>query len=234
MSKNLTQQLVHDLGMAIINGEYGINGSLPSEAVISEQFGISRSATREAVKMLTAKGLLLSRPRQGIRVLPETSWNMFDTEVLGWLLNSRPSSELLLEFAQMRFGIEPEAAALAAEYKNPEKIAEIEAACLRMADAELGLDDPLDADICFHVAILHASNNRFYKQMSAFIETALRVSIRYTNAIKGVAGADAKAHEQVLNAIKKGNSRLARKKVEDLLTEAIELIKEGNSARRSS
>ena len=233
MQRNLTHQLVHDLGLAIVQGKYAVGDGLPSEADICLQFEVSRSATREAVKMLAAKGLLNSRPRQGIRVLPEERWNMFDTQVLGWLLDSRPSRKLLLEFAQMRFGIEPEAAALAAENGTPEAIAEIESALQRMVDAVSGMEDPLSSDISFHSAILQASGNRFYGQMRAFIETALRVSIRFTNAIKGVGGADVDAHAKVLRAIKQRNPRLARKNVESLLAETIELIEKGHTKEPS-
>lgn len=229
MQRNLTHQLVHDLGLAIVQGKYAINASLPTEAEICKQFSVSRSATREAVKMLAAKGLLNSRPRQGIRVLPESQWNMFDTEVLGWLLQSRPSLDLLLEFTQMRRGIEPAAAALAAEHATPGAVAEIEAALQRMRDAEAGFDDALESDIRFHTAILVASGNRFIAQMSAFVETALRVSIRFTNAMKGVSGADVDAHAEILSAIKKHNPRLARKRVEALLEESIELIEKGRA-----
>lgn len=227
MQRNLTHQLVHDLGMAIVQGKYAIGANLPSEADICKQFGVSRSATREAVKMLAAKGLLTSRPRQGIRVLPESHWNMFDTEVLGWLLHSRPSLDLLLEFTQMRRGVEPSAAALAALHATPEAIAAIEAALQRMRDAEAGFDDALESDISFHKAILEASGNRFFAQMSSFVETALRVSIRFTNAMKGVAGADVDAHAEILNAIRKHNAQLASSKADALLEESIELIEQG-------
>lgn len=229
MQRNLTHQLVHDLGLAIVQGEYAVNAALPSEADICKQFGVSRSATREAVKMLAAKGLLASRPRQGIRVLPESNWNTFDTEVLGWLLHSNPSLDLLLEFTQMRHGLEPEAAALAASHADPDAIADIEAALQRMADAEAGFDDPLESDISFHTAILAASGNRFVAKMSAFVETALRVSIRFTNAMKGVTGADVDAHAQIFNSIRKKNPQAARKQVETLLAESIELIEKGRA-----
>jgi DNA-binding FadR family transcriptional regulator len=229
MQRNLTHQLVHDLGLAIVQSQYAVGASLPSEADICKQFGVSRSATREAVKMLAAKGLLTSRPRQGIRVLPESRWNMFDTEVLGWLLNSRPSLELLIEFAEMRNGIEPEAAALAAENATPESIRDIAAALQRMDDAEAGLDDALESDIAFHSAVLNASGNRFVVQMSTFVETALRVSIRFTDEMNGVAAANVAAHREILKAIEKRNPQLARKKVERLLAGSKELIREGRA-----
>lgn len=228
MERNLTHQLVQDLGHAIVQSKYRASGGLPSEADICKQYGVSRSATREAVKMLAAKGLLTSRPRQGIRVLPEERWNMFDSDVLRWLLNSRPSRELLVEFAEMRNGIEPEAAALAARSATPEAIKLIETAFKRMEAAELGLDDTLESDIAFHAAILSASGNRFYKQMSAFVETALRVSIRFTNAIKGVKGPDVAAHGEIFRAIQKKNPQLARRKTQSLLAESIDLIRRGD------
>lgn len=232
MERNLTHQLAHDLGLAIVQGRYRAR-TLPSEAEICRQYNVSRSGTREAVKMLAAKGLLSSRPRQGITILPESRWNLFDTEVLRWILKSRPSRKLLLEFAQMRAGIEPQAAALAAAHGTPEAVAAIEAALERMVEAESGLDDPLESDIGFHSAILLASENRFFAQLTSFVETALRVSIRYTNAVKGVAGADVQAHARVFRAIRNGNARLARRAVEELLAETIQLIEASEAAKES-
>ncbi|MDZ7869243.1 MAG: GntR family transcriptional regulator [Rheinheimera sp.] len=94
--QNLTHQLTHDLGLAIVQGVYPVGSGMPSEAELCIRHNVSRSATREAVKMLSAKGLLTSRPKQGIRVLPESNWNMFDTDVLRWILSSKPSLSLLL------------------------------------------------------------------------------------------------------------------------------------------
>jgi DNA-binding FadR family transcriptional regulator len=197
---------------------------MPSEAVLCEQFSVSRSATREAVKMLSAKGLISSRPKQGITVNPESNWNLYDSEVLEWILKSKPSLQLLKEFTQVRFAIEPEAAALAAINATDEQLAQIENALSRMADADNGLDDPLEADIEFHTSILEASGNRFFAQLSDFIGTALRVSIRYTNKIKGVPGADVQMHADIFNTIKSRDEKAAREAVSTILVEALELI----------
>lgn len=222
--QNLTQQLTHDLGFAIVRGVYPVNEGLPSEADLCIKYDVSRSATREAVKMLSAKGLISSRPKQGIRVLPESSWNMFDTDVLRWILSSKPSLSLLKEFTQVRVALEPQAAALAAVNASAEQLAEIDNALARMADADQGLDDPLEADIAFHTSILVASNNRFFVQLTEFISTALRVSIRYTNHIKGVPGADVAKHADILDTIKSRNPERAKQAVETILEEALELI----------
>jgi DNA-binding FadR family transcriptional regulator len=222
--QNLTHQLTYDLGLAIVQGVYPVGTGLPSEADLCIEYNVSRSSTREAVKMLSAKGLISSRPKQGIRVLPESSWNMFDTDVLKWILSSKPSLALLKEFTQVRVALEPQAAALASVTASYQQLEVIEKALARMVDADNGLDDPLEADIAFHTAILAASNNRFFLQLTEFISTALRVSIRYTNRIKGVPGADVQKHAEILNTIKSRNPERAKKAVETILDEALELI----------
>ncbi len=222
--QNLTHQLTHDLGLAIVQGVYPIGTGLPSEADLCIEYDVSRSSTREAVKMLSAKGLISSRPKQGIRVLPESSWNMFDTDVLKWILSSKPSLALLKEFTQVRVALEPQAAALASVTATYQQLEVIEKALARMVEAEQGLDDPLEADIAFHTSILAASNNRFFLQLTEFISTALRVSIRYTNRIKGVPGADVQKHAEILHTIKSRNPERAKKAVETILDEALELI----------
>jgi DNA-binding FadR family transcriptional regulator len=221
---NLTHQLTHDLGMAIVQGVYPVGQGLPSEADLCLQYDVSRSATREAVKMLSAKGLISSRPKQGIRVLPESNWNMFDTDVLRWILSSKPSLSLLKEFTQVRVALEPQAAALASVTASYAQLEDIDKALARMVDADQGLDDPLEADIAFHTSILIASNNRFFVQLTEFISTALRVSIRYTNRIKGVPGADVKKHADILDSIKSRNPEKAKLAVVTILEEALELI----------
>ncbi len=223
--RNLTHQLTHQLGAAIVQGQYAIDKSFPTEAELSQQFNISRSVTREAVKMLTAKGLIASRPRQGIRVMPSTHWNMFDADVLGWTLNARPSLELLREFTQLRMAIEPEAAALAAEnHKDAGRLKVIGDALARMKKADEGQDDPLAADIEFHCAILAASNNRFFFQLREFIQVALRVSIASTNQLKGVLTADYDDHKRIYDAICAGDQEGASKAVKTLLQEVMQLI----------
>jgi DNA-binding FadR family transcriptional regulator len=149
---------------------------------------------------------------------------MFDTDVLKWILSSKPSLSLLKEFTQVRVALEPQAAALAAMNASDEQIAAIEKALDRMVEAEQGLDDPLEADIAFHTSILVASGNRFFVQLTEFISTALRVSIRYTNKIKGVPGADVKKHAEIFNAIKARNPQQTRAAVSMILDEALELI----------
>jgi len=118
--RNITQQLVHDLGSAILGGQYKVGESLPTEASIGKRFEVSRTATREAIKILGAKGLISSKPRQGIKVQPSQQWNLFDADVLNWILLGKPDLYMLRSFQQLRLAIEPEAAYIAAQQAQAE------------------------------------------------------------------------------------------------------------------
>ena len=226
LGRNLTYGMLDAIGRAIVVGDY--EGEIfPTEAELAKQHGVSRSVTREAVKMLTAKGLLSARPRQGTIVQPTTSWNLFDTDVLRWLLERQFSIDLLRQFNELRVAIEPEAAALAARVATADDIERVNAGLKRMEKAERGDDDTLESDIAFHIAVLRASRNPFYAQFRDVVSTALRTSIRFTNRVKGRT-ANVADHAAVRDAIAGGNPEKARKAMRALISDVLELIDTAN------
>ena len=222
--QSLTHQITHNLGIAIVTGVYSADNPIPIEANLCRQYNASRPVLREAVKMLTAKGLLVSRPRLGTRVQPEDHWNLLDPDVLEWLLERKFSPELLMEFTEIRLAMEPGAAALAARVATAADKDALRAAIGRMQAAEDGEDDPLDSDIAFHVAVLRASRNRFYAQLTGFIASALRFSIRTTNQYKGVQLASSAEHKKVADEIIAGRPAAASDAMRKLIQEAMDLI----------
>jgi DNA-binding FadR family transcriptional regulator len=222
---NLTFRIMENLGTAIVTGHYSENNPFPIEATLCEQYSVSRSVLREAVKMLTAKGLLSARPRHGTWVQPEQQWNFLDPDVLRWLLERKLSFSLLIEFTQMRLAVEPFAAAFAATGADRTEVAAIMAAINRMSAAERGDDDPLASDIAFHVAVMRASGNRFYLHLCDMIDTALRFSIRTTNYFKGVKLASIDDHKKVADAIVMGDAPAAEAAMRSLIQEALDLIR---------
>jgi len=216
------------VGRAIVTGEYD-SKPFPVEAELAKQHKVSRSVTREAVKMLTAKGLLTARPRQGTIVQPSALWNLFDTDVLRWHLERQFSVELLRQFNQLRVAIEPEAAALAARFAEPQDLKRIDDGLERMVVAERGLDDALEADTAFHVAVLDASRNPFYAQFRDVVGTALTTSIRFTNRIKG-RSANVADHAAVRDAIRAGDAAGARAAMRTIIGDVLGLIDEVDPA----
>jgi DNA-binding FadR family transcriptional regulator len=226
--RNLTYAMLDEVGRTIVTG--GFEGRpFPTEAELAKQHSVSRSVTREAVKMLTAKGLLTARPRKGTSVQPSTQWNLFDPDVLRWLLERKFSLRLLRQFNELRIAIEPEAAALAAEAADEGRLQAIQAGFQRMEAAEAGTDDPLDSDIAFHIAVLNASTNPFYMQFRDVVATALRTSIRFTNRFKGRT-ASLPAHRAVLDAIEARDGDAARAAMATIIGEVMVLIAEAEAA----
>lgn len=218
----LTAKLLNALGQKIVTGAYD-GGKFPTEAEISEEYAASRGITREAIKMLTAKGMLSARPRSGIVVRPERDWSLLDPDVLRWMMERKFSIDLLRSFTEMRLGIEPKAAGLAARRGNADAIAGIAQGLKRMVDAEHGDDDPLAADVAFHVAILDATGNPFYIQLRELVHSALTFSIRFTNRIKGHS-ASIPDHRRVYDAIKRGNADEAEAAMTALIHSALRLL----------
>lgn len=226
--RNLTFGLLDTLGREIVTGAYDAH-RFPTEAELATQHSVSRSVTREAVKMLTAKGLLTARPRKGTSVQPPSSWNLFDPDVLRWLLERKFSLELLRQFSELRIAIEPAAAGLAARAADSAVIAAIEAGFRRMEAAEMGDDDPLDSDIAFHIAVLNASCNPFYMQFREVVATALRTSIRFTNRFKGRT-ASLPAHHAVMSAIQARDPDGARIAMAAIIADVMVLISDAERA----
>ena len=223
-SRYLTRELVEAIGGMIVRGDAPAGESLPIEAELSKQYDASRTVVREAIKMLTAKGLVGSRPRRGTYVEPESEWNLFDPDVLRWTLQRRFSIDLLREFLIARKAIEPAAAREAALHRDGEAIAEIARRLDDMREAATGAQDPLEADIAFHIAVLEASGNRFFRQFSFVVDTALRFSIRLTNTAKGVRAASVDDHAAIYEAIARGDGSGAALAVERILDEALQLL----------
>jgi DNA-binding FadR family transcriptional regulator len=222
LGRNLTYGLLDALGRTIVTGGYD-GKRFPTEAELAKEHAVSRSVTREAVKMLTAKGLLTARPRTGTMVQPSSSWNLFDADVLRWLLERKFSMQLLRQFSELRIAIEPAAARLAAQAASTEAIARIDEGFRRMQSAEAGGDDPLESDIAFHIAILNASANPFFVQFRDVVETALRTSIRFTNRFHGRT-ASLPAHRAVLTAIESRDGQSAYEAMAAIINDVMALV----------
>lgn len=232
LGRNLTFGLQEILGRSIIIGAYREH-SFPTEAEIVKQHSVSRSVTREAVKMLGAKGLLGARPKQGTFVRPPEAWNLFDTDVLRWLLERKSSLALLRQFSELRIAVEPAACALAATSATPQQLDAITAGLERMRDAERGDDDSLDADIAFHIAILRATNNPFFSQFRDVVSTALRTSIRFTSQVSRSSTTLAE-HAVIHDAILRRDACAAHATMEKLIQDVLALIEEAADVSEGS
>lgn len=203
----LTRPRVHGevvglLARRILSGEIAPGEALPNTQALSAAFGVSRTALREAVRTLSAKGLVEMRPRVGTRVCPREAWHLLDPQVLAWSGDSLDPAVVrsLLECRQL---IEPAAAAMAARRASAAQLAEAEAAYTRMVAALPGnLDACCRADLEFHAAVLRASGNTVLAQMAATIAAALLATFRLSSRLAESHAEALSAHSDVVEAIR--------------------------------
>lgn len=202
------------MGQQIVSGTYD-GKPFPNEADLAGEFGASRTVVREAIKMLTAKGLI--NPRQSAeRILPITSWNLLDPDIAEWLVERPFSTEIYQQFTQMRMAIEPVAAMLASQCQDALLIAAIDDAFKSIALSPSGSEARLKANINFHVAILRASGNAFFERMQNLIDTAIKME----TSVKTDQESDLVLRRQILNAINERDGNRAETRMRNLLLDA--------------
>lgn len=218
-SRSLHGQVVHELGRRIISGRIGEGAVLPNEAELGAEFEVSRTALREGIKVLTAKGLLASRTRTGTRVRPRHEWNMLDPDVLAWHMETDHVADFVNHLYEFRRAIEPMAASLAAVRATDDEIAYMTKALDEMEAAGDDIEASTGPDLRFHQALLLASRNNLLGSLSALIETALTVSFRLS--VPNRKQDAMPVHRAVLQAVKERDAVKASEAMYELLDCAI-------------
>jgi DNA-binding FadR family transcriptional regulator len=225
--RNLHERIANTLGERIIAGVHPPGRALPTEIELCASLSVSRSALREAFKLLAAKRLIVSRQKVGTLVRLRSEWNMLDPEVLAWHLRVAPTDEFVTGLFEVRKIVEPSAAALAAERRTPEALARIEEALADMYRAQDGAGDLTAADLCFHQSILDATMNHFLASFGAVIDSALMASFQLSwNARRHAPEYSLRQHQAVAEAIRDKRPSEAYAAMAQLLGSAIEDVRE--------
>lgn len=222
-SRNLHHKLAQSIGEQILKGIYAPGAILPNEADWCRIFGASRTAVREAIKTLSGKGLLASRPKIGSRVEPRERWNMLDRDVIAWHFAAMERQDFLRSTQEARKVFEPGIAALAAEKRTPQQLARLEAAleAMRTAPSARAM---VAHDVEFHLALLAAANNDLMSSFGLVIEWAL--PNLFETAIKSNPSPDTivPLHRVVVSAVRRGNPDAARRAMSVILTDTDSII----------
>jgi len=180
--RGLHGELVHAIGMQIVRGELQPGDPLPTDLDAESGPGVSRTVVREAIKVLAAKGLVVSRPKTGTQVRERRFWNLMDPDVLAWRLEAEPSDAFFVDVFELRRLIEPTAARLAATRATEEEIAALEADFAEMeAYALESPEQHIAADIRFHQGILDACHNELLGQLGSLLRAVFRASFARTH-----------------------------------------------------
>ncbi|HCH33250.1 MAG TPA: GntR family transcriptional regulator [Oceanospirillaceae bacterium] len=215
-NSHLNGQVAREIATKILSGEIAEGETLPSEPVLCEKMGVSRTAFREAIKILYSKGMVESKPRVGTRVRCKTNWNFLDVQLLEWMVGIETKKDIYLEFLDLRKAIEPQACAFAAERATKEQRIELTTTFQRMcAIAEdFDQDQWIETDAQFHRMIFISSGNSFYVPFGNVLVAMFKWFILFSSKDGGVCIDE---HREIYDAIMAGDSTRAFKASQSLM-----------------
>lgn len=228
-TRSLHLRVAREIATKILSDEIPQGTIIPSEVELCNQFGVSRTALREAIKHLSSKGLLLSRPKIGTRVRPRDEWNLLDPQLLGWMASLEHTELLLKDFLSLRRAIEPEAAALAARFATSEQRIKISEAFQRMATIAAGFDHSewVAADMEFHRLIFLSTGNNFFIPFANVLQ-AMFIGFFEHSSKEGDTCID--EHQAIYDAIMAGDPERAREANRALLNNSKHRLPEDDAA----
>jgi DNA-binding FadR family transcriptional regulator len=215
--------IAREIGVAIVSGDHAPGAILENEVSASERLAVSRSAYREAIRMLAAKGLVESRPKTGTRVSVMSRWNLLDTEVLAWIFQGgSPKPELVRGLFELRSIVEPAAAALAAERRDAEDLSRMRKALQAMERHGVAVEAGRNADREFHDSVLAATRNPPLISLSSSIGAAVRWTTVFKQRRRALPRDPMPEHWRVFDAIAAGVPEPARIAMSALVAQALE------------
>jgi GntR family galactonate operon transcriptional repressor len=213
-------QTVEAIALRVLTGEIPEGATLDLLA-LREELDVSLTALREALKVLSAKGIIDARQKRGTFVRPRSDWNMLDGDVLRWRSAGPPDPDLLEDLAEVRSIVEPAAAKLAAQRATDQDLADLDDALARMGEAAGNPGKLVDADLDFHRALLGATHNQLVLQMERVIASGLAMR---DQVVHNADPADdpVPSHRKVLDAIRERNAEAAEQAMRALVDKASE------------
>jgi DNA-binding FadR family transcriptional regulator len=213
--------VARDIGISIVSGQHEPGDVLEGEIEASERLNVSRTAYREAVRILAAKGLVEARPKTGTRVNPREKWHLLDPDVLSWIFNYEPDEHLIHSLFELRRVVEPAAAQLAAERRTQTHIESMRAALEGMADHTLATEAGRQADQEFHSALLEASGNPFLVSLSSGVGAAVAWTTIFKQRVGRLQRDPMPDHRRVFEAVEAGDPQAAHAAMTQLVDLAL-------------
>lgn len=216
--------ITRDIAMRILRGEYAPGSLLPPESDLIDQFTVSRTALREAIKTLAAKGLLVSKTKIGTRVLGESYWNLYDPQVLSWRIEMGVDNGFLRKIFEVRQALEPAAAAQAAIRRTQLNIDHMQYALNLMDKPHHTRYTYAEPDLIFHQEVLIASGNPFMQTFSSIVEACILNAFAISSPLDNDERfkRSITRHAKVLSEIRDGNPAGACLAMSEVIRESIE------------
>lgn len=225
-SKKIYEKITDVLLEFIRSGELKPGDRLSPVGTLAVQFGVGRSAVREALSALRAMGLIEMRQGEGTYVRSFSSDTLSKYLATGLLMESRDIDDLL----DIRELLESDAASRAASRGDAEYIHEIFLALESMKETSGSIAAGEDADFAFHMAIARASGNRLLAQLMASVSKTIVTLMRETRRLwifsqKSALEKIEQQHRRIYQAIADGASDQASQAMLDHLDSVRKIVK---------
>ncbi|WP_319937510.1 FadR/GntR family transcriptional regulator [Sphingomonas cannabina] len=217
----LHQAVAQLLATQIVDGTVPVGHVYPAEVEHAEQLGVSRSVLREAFQILTAKGLVTSRPKAGTRVSERRRWSLLDPDVLGWQIQSGPSEEFLRDLFELRMVVEPQAAEMAALRRSDDQLVDMANALDTMEHQTLATEKGRAADQRFHGLLMEATHNEMIHALSSSIMAAIAWTTTIKQRVQQTPRDPMPEHRKLFEEIAARNARQAQKAMRVLIELAL-------------
>lgn len=219
--RRLEGSLAQRLAVMILSGELPEGHIFRNEIDYAKQIGVSRSVLREALRILTAKGLVNSRPKTGTRVNPKRQWSLLDPDLLAWQFEAEPSRKFLRDLFELRMLVEPGAAALAAARRSKKNVDAMRRALESMALHGLATEEGRFADQQFHMIMLESTGNDAIMALASSIMAAITWTTLYKHRKRGLVRDPIPDHRNLFDAIASADSAAARDAMSELVRLAL-------------
>jgi GntR family transcriptional repressor for pyruvate dehydrogenase complex len=206
-TSRLYEQIVQQIEKSITKGNLKAGEQLPAERELAQQFGVSRTAVREAVKTLREKGLVEAYPGRGTFVTNGTARSMRHT--LDRMMRSG-SREGAVHLVEVREILEPEIAALAAQRADEDARSAMRESIAVMDAARLDPEGFIEGDLDFHLALAEGAGNPLILSLIDSIVGLLREQRLRTYHIDGGPERGQYHHKRILKAIERRDPKAAR------------------------
>jgi DNA-binding FadR family transcriptional regulator len=231
--RNSHADVVEQLGRDIVQGKVPVGQILPGDVELSARFQVSRTVLREAMKTLSAKGLVTARTRVGTRISARSHWNLFDADVLAWHLETELDGNFFNDISEVRLAIEPFAASIASERASAQDIARLRSLALEMGRPEHTPETLAVADLNFHLALAETSKNPFLSSIGALIETAMLAALRLSSSDEAAERVETICadHLQIVDAVEQHDPKAAHAAMERVIRTGMERVGRAQAAR---
>ena len=206
-SSRLYEQIVEQIEQSVQRGDLKPGDQLPAERELAEQFGVSRTAVREAVKALREKGLVEAYPGKGTFITSGSSNPM--RQSLDRMMRSA-QVDATSSLVEVREILEPEIAALAAVRATEENLNSLRQAVAVMDAAKRDPDAYIEADLDFHLELAEAAANPLILSLIDSIVGVLREQRMRIFEVDGGPDRGQYHHKKILEAMEHQDTQGAR------------------------